>query len=481
MAANSVIEQKPLFQQLPVGQEVIYVVSNTTAVADELKVKFIANVHISSTTPANPNTSADLVGTFKTTPNNAGVGIFDFRNIIENYVKADNMAADGSTYKTATTSSTNRHPLQLINKFSLNNNILRYLVIKFEVEYLGATDTSGNQDPNIVRTQAGTDATSLPYMVFNGYLKYTDHLSLGSSVTNANDFGFSLVNFYASSTGKKFLTNAPAIQYANIDDYGTMSYFAPDIAIAANVHQIKFTYYDSTGSAIGTPDTVLRDSSTGAYNAYDANANRQIIHFGCYPANLRNWSTNFNALVTAGTIQGGYYTIQAQNASNAGMTQLYTINVNCPEGKGFESIRLCWLNQWGVWDYYTFIKKSIKSISTKGSTYQQLQGTWNESAYRIDSFRGGKKSFRVNATEKITMNTGFLVEDENVIFEELINSPEVYQLEGFQSDTFTAFNQYVTPVRLTTSSFTKKTIANDKLIQYTFEIEKSKTLRTQSI
>ena len=481
MAANSVIEQKPLFQQLPVGQEVIYVVSNTTAVADELKVKFIANVHISSTTPANPNTSADLVGTFKTTPNNAGVGIFDFRNIIENYVKADNMAADGSTYKTTTTSSTNRHPLQLINKFSLNNNILRYLVIKFEVEYLGADDGVNPVDPNIVRTQVGTDATSLPYMVFNGYLKYTDHLSLGSSVANANDFGFSLVNFYASSTGKKFLTNAPAIQYANIDDYGTMSYFAPDIAIAANVHQIKFTYYDSTGSAIGTADTVLRDSSTGAYNAYDASANRQIIHFGCYPANLRNWSTNFNALVTAGTIQGGYYTIEAQNASNAGMTQLYTINVNCPEGKGFESIRLCWLNQWGVWDYYTFTKKSIKSISTKGSTYQQLQGTWNESAYRIDSFRGGKKSFRVNATEKITMNTGFLVEDENVIFEELINSPEVYQLEGFQEDTFTAFNQYVTPVRLTTSSFTKKTIANDKLIQYTFEIEKSKTLRTQSI
>ena len=105
MAANSVIEQKPLFQQLPVGQEVIYVVSNTTAVADELKVKFIANVHISSTTPPNLTTSTNLVGTFKTTPNNAGVGIFDFRNIIENYVKADNMAANGSSYKTNSTRS----------------------------------------------------------------------------------------------------------------------------------------------------------------------------------------------------------------------------------------------------------------------------------------------------------------------------------------------------------------------------------------
>ena len=80
------------------------------------------------------------------------------------------------------------------------------------------------------------------------------------------------------------------------------------------------------------------------------------------------------------------------------------------------------------------------------------------------------------------MNTGFVSENDNVMFEELINSPEVYQLEGFQTDlNNAALNQYVTPVRLTTSSFTKKTIANDRLMQYTFEIEKSKTLRTQSI
>ena len=79
------------------------------------------------------------------------------------------------------------------------------------------------------------------------------------------------------------------------------------------------------------------------------------------------------------------------------------------------------------------------------------------------------------------MNTGFVTEDESVVFEELINSPEVYLLEGYQLDLNNALNQYVTPVRLTTSSFTRKTIANDRLMQYTFEIEKSKTLRTQSI
>ena len=121
-------------------------------------------------------------------------------------------------------------------------------------------------------------------------------------------------------------------------------------------------------------------------------------------------------------------------------------------------------------------------ISTQGSTYNQLAGTWNESAYRIDSFKGGKKAFRVNATEKITMNTDFVNEAESEWFEDLINSPEVYMLEGYQTDSaFSMLNTYVTPVRLTTSSYTRKTIANDKLMQYTFEVEKSKTFRTQSV
>ena len=80
------------------------------------------------------------------------------------------------------------------------------------------------------------------------------------------------------------------------------------------------------------------------------------------------------------------------------------------------------------------------------------------------------------------MNTDYISVNDNTILEELINSPEVYLLDGFQSDAnYSLLNQYVTPVRLSTSSFARKTVANDKLIQYTFEIEKSKTFRTQSV
>jgi hypothetical protein len=200
---------------------------------------------------------------------------------------------------------------------------------------------------------------------------------------------------------------------------------------------------------------------------------------------LRNWSTYFdptNPSNIIDEIQGGYYTVGLENGSALATTALYTINVNCPDQRQYESIRLCWLNQWGAWDYYTFTKKSTRSISTQESTYTQLAGSWNERVYNTDSFRGGKKTFRRNATERIRINTNYVSESENVMFEELINSPEVYLLEGFQTDiNYSLLTNYVKPVTVTTSNFTRRTVANDRLLQYTFEIEKSKTLRTQTV
>jgi len=458
------IEQKPLYPQLPVGQEVIFVVSNNTILSNPVftNFRFIADVYISDTIPTSISSTSTSTATFKTTPNNAGVGIFDFKQVVENYVSADNMAFNFSEYKGVSTTDDTPHPLHLIDKYSRNKKAARWLNIEFKTQY-----TDANGDVQIDTPIIANDN----YQIFNGYLKYTDELSIFN-----NDFGFSLTNFNLSSPTDRFLTNAPATQYANLEDYGTLAFLAPN----NNLEYIKLTYNDSSGSQIGT-ENVDKTFANGAYNTFSTEISERLLFFGCYPANLQNWSSTFQNLVSpVDQMSGGSIIVQAINST--AISKRYTININCPNLKGFESIRLCWLNQWGAWDYYTFTQKSVRSISTSGSTYEQLAGTWNEKAYRVDSYKGGKKSFRVNATEKITMNSDFVSESENDMFEELINSPEVYILEGYQDDgPYSALNQYVKPVRLTTSSFTKKTVANDKLIQYTFEVEKSKTLRTQSV
>ena len=470
----TIIEQQPLSNPgtfdkvLPVGQEIIYTVSNSSVVSSFTNVKFIAEVRISSGLPPNPATSDDLVGTFKTSPNNAGVGMFDFRPIIESFVNADNLARRGSSYKGTVIPSNLNVPIHLIDKYSRNLNTMRYLFVRFKIEFI---NTQGELITGFI-----TDSDS--YKVFNGYLKHTDVLDLIGV-----NFGYDPLRFQLRNglVGGRFLTNAASTQYANINDYGTLSFLStPEAALptATTLSYFTVAMYDDSGVPIGLPIKIDNLSTNGGVTIWNAKIYKQLMFFGCFPANLRNW----NAAFQAATSTLSYYFVQAYNSSNQAISDKITININCPTLKGYEPIRLCWLNQWGVWDYYTFTQKSTKMISTKGSTYQQLEGSWNQSSYKIDSFKGGKKAFRVNATEKITMNTDFVSEAESEWFEDLINSPEVYILEGFQDDTAnSALNNYVTPVRLTTSSYTKKTVANDKLMQYTFEVEKSKTLRTQAI
>jgi len=474
----TLIEQSPRFQYLPVGQEVIFTVSNTSVVSSFTNVKFIAEVHISSNGVPNLATNNDVVGTFKTSPNNAGVGMFDFRPIIESFVNSDHKALANSSYKTAVNTNL-RTPLHLIDKFSGNNNSFRHLAIRFTVQYI---DLAGDLITD-------TFINSANFNIINGYLKYTDNLEIGTG-NNISDFGFNMRQFELlyNTTTAGFLTNAPTTQYANIEDYGTVAmlnietvYKLPSGGLNPGVRYIAFTFLLEDGSTVNDSIEIVDIADGGFSHTQQDRAYNKIAYAGVFPANLQGWSTVFNTNIN--NIVSYTFIVQSYlGAAAAPASKTYQVNINCPTLKGYEPIRLTWLNQWGAWDYYTFTMKSSKTISTKGSTYQQLAGSWNESTYRLDSFKGGKKAFRVNATEKITMNTDFVNESESAWFEELINSPEVYILKGFQTDDAnTALNNYVIPVRLTTSNYTKKTVANDKLMQYTFEVEKSKTLRTQAV
>ena len=481
------IEQYPRHTYLPAGQDVIFTVSNNNVVGNSnfIKVKFIAEVHISSLLPVNLGNNNDVIGTFKTTPNSQAVGMFNFRPIIESFVNTDHKARDNSEYKTVVNTNL-RTPLHLIDKYSGNDNSFRWFAVQFKIQYVDNDSNSATFGDLITTNYANSDS----FKLFNGYLKYNDVLEFGTG-TGINNFGYNMSQFNLNSTSKKILSNAPAIQYANIEDYGTVPILMINpltniqvvpLSTSGGTGMIRFTYYEEDGTVIDFETIRLDEPNNGGFDYADRGfAYNKLMFAGVFPANLRGWSTKFNTNID----DISYYTFAVQTFTSSigsNISQTYRVNINCPTLKGYEPMRLTWLNQWGGWDYYTFNMKSTKSISTKGSTYQQLEGTWNQSVYRIDGFRGGKKAFRVNATEKITMNTDFVSESESEWFEELINSPEVYILDGFQSDaTYAALNQYVTPARLTTSSFTKKTVANDKIIQYTFEVEKSKTLRTQSV
>ena len=62
----------------------------------------------------------------------------------------------------------------------------------------------------------------------------------------------------------------------------------------------------------------------------------------------------------------------------------------------------------------------------------------------------------------------------------------MYILNQRTTDILTALgagiiNKYIQPVQITSESYVKKTTANDKLIQYTLQLETSRTKRSQRI
>ena len=461
----------------PVGQQLIFTISENSGYLNTYyNVKYLAELHV-STTPINVSVTTDLVATFKTTPNNAGVGIFDFRTLLESFVESDNRGFTNgivsSTYKTKTYDEV-PHPIHIIDKFSRSEKAVRYFAIQFKAE--GATTAT-----TPVTIIPGSAENSDQFTFFNGVLQRENYLKLEN-----NNYGYDLESallYTANLPGdnkNNFLSNAPTTQYANVNDYGTFAYlnFLPETS--DEVAYIKISYYteENAGGSLQATDTLTNSNANGGAEDITDGSTTNLQYFGIFPGNLQNYSTNFNATTTMS------YTVQAYNASNVILSKLYTINVNCPETKGFESIRLCWLNQWGVWDYYTFKMKSVRSTTTNKTTYTQMSGTWNDTTFRIDGYKGGRKNFRVNATERISINTDFINELEAVWFEELMNSQQVYMLNGYDSTEtapyHTITNKYVEPVLVTTSNYIRKTIANDKLIQYTFELERNKTQQTQT-
>ena len=470
------IDQKPLYKTLPVGQDIVFSISDSNIVANNYNVKFVAYLFITDTR----GTFGSPAAVLKTTPNNAGVGIFSLQPVLESYVKPDNNGTDygnGSSYKLVKYSDTTPHPIHLIDKFATSDNSVKYFYLEFFLEYSPTIN-------GVVTTDFSNVVLSEDYLFYNGYLNFDDVL-----VQSGNNYGYQLsqFNYVMNSSNDKFLSNAPTTQYARLTDYGTLPFFnflasadysfevGSENATVKRVSNFKIKLYNNSNSLLSTIN-LGASWTNGSFTNANSLSRTRINYLGAFPANLNNYNNNWETHKA----NVSYYTIQAFDDVTEPISQLYTINIITDDCKGFEGIRLTWLNPHGVWDYYTFTKKSVRSLQTNRTSYTQIGGTWNESTYKINGFKGGKKNFRVNSKEIITVNTDYLVDADAIWFEELINSPEVYILNGYSSDDNGMVNKYVEPVTVASSSYTRKTKANDKLIQYTFELEKSKNKRIQS-
>ena len=132
--------------------------------------------------------------------------------------------------------------------------------------------------------------------------------------------------------------------------------------------------------------------------------------------------------------------------------------------------RITFRNRYGVMEDLWFFKKSIESISVKGDEFRANQFIQRNAGGRgrDAGLTRSNQEYNKNGTTSITINSGFVDEALNESFKQLMLSEEV-ELYDFNNDVLSA-------VKVKDSELKLKTSTNDKLINYTIEVEFSNNI-----
>jgi len=129
----------------------------------------------------------------------------------------------------------------------------------------------------------------------------------------------------------------------------------------------------------------------------------------------------------------------------------------------YEPYTVIYKNKWGVLESIQMDKKVLKELNTTKNEFNRSIVDYNGD-FNIN--RHTKKQFNVNGKERFTLNTQFLPEYMNQVIEELALSEEVWL---FKDNT-------IYPIIKLNDNIQFKTRLNDKLIQYTMQVELSHTI-----
>ena len=150
-------------------------------------------------------------------------------------------------------------------------------------------------------------------------------------------------------------------------------------------------------------------------------------------------------------------TIQVYDTDDSTLLKTITVTNIC-EPK-FTPYKVTFVNKYGAYQDLYFFKKTTESFDVTSESYKT--NTINTSSVTYATNATHRQLYNVNAKTKISLNTGFVVEDMNSTIEELMISENVWiRWEG-----------KTLPILPLTKNMQLKTSLNDKLINYTIDFE----------
>ena len=134
-------------------------------------------------------------------------------------------------------------------------------------------------------------------------------------------------------------------------------------------------------------------------------------------------------------------------------------------------VSFLFMNRNGIWDTYTFTKKSEKTYNVNKKTYSQ-QKSLNTRYWNRQSYDSSETVFWGYSDEMMTVDSGFVLQNDGVIIEELLMSPYVYMI---QDNWLPSSNQdfiypYLIPVLVENKEVKVFEQKYQRIFQYTMEM-----------
>ena len=130
----------------------------------------------------------------------------------------------------------------------------------------------------------------------------------------------------------------------------------------------------------------------------------------------------------------------------------------------YDPIKVTFVNKYGALQDLWFDKKSINSINVESNDYKASVMNFS-STPTYDTSAHQNRVLDLVGKESITMNTGYIDEEYNEVFRQLMLSEQVWMTK------LTETEEQVFPLRPRTQSLQFKTRTNDKLVNYTVEFD----------
>ena len=461
------VVQAPNEMVIPAYSDIVFTVKETSigSLSDMLaaRYKFVCDVYVNS----------EKVARLKVSPNKNKLGVFDISKAVQDYVQETRKAGKQSLFE----QTVQTHVIHNTDKYSRNDNTVVKVEVLFGQEYLffenltqfNGFNNAGNPALTVKNANVSQENARYFYKIFNGCTQFTDGFEAFDVSTyinnNANDLLLTKFPDYASSG---------LSQKVRLTDYHTMARFDSQSSNdkftaldgteeSSTGRYIQIKQYNSADSLLITNSYVVSSSNGAALEEGEFNivgrTPMNLLYFGAGAKNIDNSNIALNASTA-------YYEITVVNASGTAKSKTYRFTIQDEDCKGFETVRLCWLNTFGTWDYYNFTKRSTRVTNVKRNQFRKNVGNWQDASESVswtyNTFEGGKGAYSVDASKTIEANTDYITETEATFLEELFTSPSVMFYAGS--------NNWVT-ANVTESSYTKQTKVNDKLIQYVLNIE----------